>query len=69
LRQKLGEENFRKIKKERFDAGSRLMRDFELARVAFSGDKQQSYAHIPHEVGIMHDEALDIIDQEIRIDQ
>jgi hypothetical protein len=50
-----------------FYSGSRLMGDFEVAKMMFEGDDQISYVWMPPEIGAANNPALDIVDHEIRI--
>jgi hypothetical protein len=67
LRKKLGNENFQKIRKSEFIPGSRLMWDFESAKMFFDGDNQQIYISIPQEVGIENDETMGIKDYDMKM--
>jgi hypothetical protein len=67
LRRKLGNEKFQKIQKKLLNAGSRLMNDFEIAKISFEGDDQISFVWMPPEIGDANDPALDMVDHEIRI--
>ena len=69
LRQKLGREKFRKIRREWLNAGSRMMKDFEGAKISFEGDDQtMSFVVMPPDIGAKDDPAIDVVDGEMRID-
>jgi len=69
LRQKLGPAKFRKIRKEFFNAGSRMMREFENAKISFEGDDQMmSFVWMPPDIGAEDDPTIDVVDGEMRID-
>jgi hypothetical protein len=69
LQQKLGLEKFRKIRKEWLNAGSRMMKDFEVAKISFEGDDQlMSFVWIPPEVVPEDDPTIDVVHSEMRID-
>ena len=62
LRKKLGDQTFSKIRKADLIDGSKLMWDFETAKIGFSGDNQNFSIDLPREVGIKDDDALGIKD-------
>jgi hypothetical protein len=69
LRRKLGIEKFKKIRREWLNAGSRMMKDFEGAKISFEGDDQMmSFVWMPPEIGAENDPTIDVVDGEMRID-
>ncbi|KAH6698437.1 hypothetical protein BKA61DRAFT_496842 [Leptodontidium sp. MPI-SDFR-AT-0119] len=69
LRRKLGIYRFRKIRKERLNAGSRMMRDFESAKKCFEGhDEETFFLWMPPEIGAKDDPIMDVVDGEMQID-
>jgi molecular chaperone DnaK (HSP70) len=69
LRQKLGVEKFRKIRRELLNAGSRMMKDFEIAKISFEDDEEtMSFVWMPPDIGANNDPTIDVVDGEMRID-
>jgi len=71
LQQKLGAQNFAKISEEKLATGGRLMKEFEEAKTAFSGDDQEFYISIPVDEGIpiiANDPTRNITEGEIRLE-
>jgi hypothetical protein len=62
LREKLGKQTFSKIRDADLMDGSRLMWDFETAKIGFSGDNQNFSIDLPREVEIKDNEGLGIKD-------
>jgi hypothetical protein len=65
LEKKLGEKTFAMIPNERLKEGSRLLREFEAAKMAFNGGACKLYVPIPREAKVDDDPARGIEDGDL----
>ncbi|KAH0564764.1 hypothetical protein GP486_001847 [Trichoglossum hirsutum] len=67
LREKLGPKTMELIPPEKLREGSRIIREFEAAKMSFSGDTMKAYLTIPREAKIDDDPSLGIEDGDMLI--